>query len=234
MPFCGTQNDLAYITEKEISIHADNHQIFASGSSTSIVEGKLLSEGSKITRWYKENLLQVNVQKYQSMVLGAESEANNINLDINGVNIEQLKSIKLFGVFLDSELNFNEHISSVCRKASQQIGVLRRLRKIIPTHAKLQLYKAVILPHLTYCSTIWHFCRASDKRKVKDYRRQPLGVVFNNESVFYIELLRLAELPSLVNRRLQEIAILMFKAKKNQLPSQIQELFMLKANSDTR
>ena len=67
--------------------------------------------------------VQVNVQKYQSMVLVAESEANNINLDINGVNIEQLKSIKLFGVFLDSELNFNEHISSVCRKASQQIGV---------------------------------------------------------------------------------------------------------------
>ena len=65
----------------------------------------------------------MNVQKYQSMVLVAESEANNINLDINGVNIEQLKSIKLFGVFLDSELNFNEHISSVCRKASQQIGV---------------------------------------------------------------------------------------------------------------
>ena len=105
---------------------------------------------------------------------------------------------------------------------------------LIPTHAKVQLHKAAILPHLTYCSTIWHFCRASDKRKVKDYRRQPLGVVFNNESVFYIELLRLAELPSLVNRRLQEIAILMFKAKKNQLPSQIQELFMLKANSDTR
>ena len=38
--------------------------------------------------------VQVNVQKYQSMVLVAESEANNINLDINGVNIEQLKSIK--------------------------------------------------------------------------------------------------------------------------------------------
>ena len=36
-------------------------------------------------------------------------------------------------------------------------------------------------------------------------------MVLNNESVSYDELLRLAELPSFVNRRLQEIAILMFK-----------------------
>ena len=85
------RNDLAYITEEEISIYADDHQIFASGSSTSIVEG--MSEGSKITRWYKENLLQVNVQKHQSMELGAESETNNINLHIDAVNIKQLKSI---------------------------------------------------------------------------------------------------------------------------------------------
>ena len=57
------QNDLAHtcITEEEISAYTDDHQIFASGSSTSIVEGKLLSEGSKITKWHKENLLQVNV-----------------------------------------------------------------------------------------------------------------------------------------------------------------------------
>ena len=48
------RNDLAYITEEEISIYADDHQIFGSGSSTSIVEG--MSEGSKITRWHKENL----------------------------------------------------------------------------------------------------------------------------------------------------------------------------------
>ena len=101
------------------------------------------------------------------MELGAESETNNINLHIDAVNIKQLKSIKLFCVFLDSELNFSEHISFVCKKASQQMGVLRRLRKLIPTHGKLQLNKAVILPHLTYCSTIWFFCRTSDKRKVE-------------------------------------------------------------------
>ena len=48
------------------------------------------------------------------------------------------------------------------------------------------------------------------------------------------ELLSLAELPSLVNRRLQEIAILMFRAKKNLLQSQLKELFTLNANCDRR
>jgi len=68
------QNHLAYTTEGEIPMYTDDHQIFASGSSTSIVEGKLLSEGNKITKWYKENLLQLN--DHQSMLLGSRTEAN--------------------------------------------------------------------------------------------------------------------------------------------------------------
>ena len=90
-------------------------------------------------------------------------------------------------IHLDSELNFSEHICScVCKKARQQIGVLRRLKKVIPTYAKLQLYKAAILPHLTYCSTtIWHFCRASDKRKLERVKEGALS------SQQWVSLLRL-------------------------------------------
>ena len=173
------QNDLAYITEEEISMYADDHQIFASGSFTSIVEGKLLllSEGSKITRWYKENLLQVNVHAETSiMELGAESETNNINLHIDAVNIKQLKSIKLFCVFLESELNFSEHISFVCKKASQQIGFLRRLRKLIPTHAKITTKQSCHIASLDLLQHHLVFLHAEPQTnvKLKDYRRRPL------------------------------------------------------------
>ena len=63
-----------------------------------------------------QNLLQVNVQKYQSMLLGSRAEANTINLHVDGVSIEQLKPIKLFEVHLDSELSFSEHVNSVLQK----------------------------------------------------------------------------------------------------------------------
>ena len=50
------------------------------------------------------------------MLLGSRAEANTISLHVDGVSIEQLKSIKLCDVHLDSELNFSEHVNSVLQK----------------------------------------------------------------------------------------------------------------------
>ena len=80
---------------------------------------------------------------------------------------------KLLGVTIRQTIRFSEHITTTCKMASQRIGVITnsRLKNLIPTMAKLQLYKAAILPHLTYCHLIWHFCRASDSRRLEKNTR---------------------------------------------------------------
>ena len=45
-------------------------------------------------------------------------------------------------------------------KSSQRVGVPMRFRNLVPTQSKLQLYKAAVLPYLTYRHLIWYFCRA--------------------------------------------------------------------------
>ena len=108
------QNDLAYITEGEISMYTDDHQIFASGSSTSIVEGKLLSEGNKITKWYKENLLQLNDHQSSYWALGLRQITKHKPADIDGLNIEQLKSFidkRYVGQILVSRPSIIIHVS---------------------------------------------------------------------------------------------------------------------------
>ena len=87
----------------------------------------------------------------------------------------------------------------ICKIAGQKIGVLMRLRNLIPTNAKLMLFKTAILPHLTYCHLVWHFCRASDSRKIERMQERGLRAVFRN-NVSYPGLLKRAELPSLQNR----------------------------------
>ena len=100
-----------------------------------------------------------------------------------------------------------------------------RLRKLIPTEAKLQFYKTAILPQLTYCSLVWHFCKASDRKKLERVNEKGLRAVFCNWNLSYNNLLKRAHLTSLYNRRLQDIAIFMFKVKHKLLPKNILDLF---------
>ena len=62
-----------------------------------------------------------------------------------------IENLKLLGVTIDCGLDFDVHIGNVCKKASQRasqrIGVVTRLRNLIPTEAKLHL-------HLTYCHLV--------------------------------------------------------------------------------
>ena len=46
-----------------------------------------------------------------------------------------------------------------------------RFRNIIFKDTMLKLYKAFILPHFYYCSSVWHFCgtRNSENLEAVDY-----------------------------------------------------------------
>ena len=72
-------------------------------------------------------------------------------------------------------LNFKYHINNVSKKASQRIGVLMRLKNLIPTEAKLQLYKVAILPHLTNCHLACTSARLATRESLNACKKEDLG-----------------------------------------------------------
>ena len=154
---------------------------------------------------------RVNLSKYHTMQINNKKRDSREEISINeqGTGIESLDRIKLLSVNIDNKLNFSENINMTCKKANQRIGVLMRLKNLVPTVAKLHLFKAAILPHLTYCHLTWHFCRASDKRKLERTLERGLRAVFRESKSTYEELLKKANLKSLYQRRLQDMACLM-------------------------
>ena len=146
--------------------------------------------------------------------------------------INKTEHIKLLGVYIDESLNLTKHISETCTKASQKVGVLVRLRNLIPCQAKLLLYKTAIMPHLTYCYLVWNSCRSSDRRKIERVQERALRAVFKSTAETYMceELLERAKLPTLYNRRLQDVATLMYEVKNNLVPSCVSEIFTRKGN----
>ena len=139
--------------------------------------------------------------------------------------ISQTEQIKLLGVTLDNGLNFSEHVSTICKTTNRRIGVLMRLRKLIPITAKLQIYKSAVLPYFNYCSLVWHFCRASDRKKIECINERGLRAVYCDWNSSYAELLTRAKFTTLHNMRLQNMAIFMYKIKHKLPPKNIINLF---------
>ena len=96
------------------------------------------------------------------MMLGHGDTDRVVDITLGREHIEQYRSIKILGVNLDEKLNLSLHTREVCNRISKQVGILNRLKNLIPTCAKLQLYKSAIIPHLIYCHLVRHFSRASD------------------------------------------------------------------------
>ena len=107
-----------------------------------------------------------------------------------------------------------------------------QLRNLIPCSAKLMIYKTSIFPfRLTYCHVVWHFCKASDSRKVERIQERALRAVYKTKSDTYETHLNRARLPTLHNRRLQDIGIYMNKVKTKLSRVSASEIFTLKQSS---
>ena len=101
----------------------------------------------------------------QIVVLLGSKPGNNINIVIDNevvvIVVVSTDCLKLPGVSMDRQLLFDDHISIIkshpimalgiiYKKSSQRVGVRMRLRNVLPTGTKLQLFKATILLYLTY------------------------------------------------------------------------------------
>ena len=97
-----------------------------------------------------------------------------LTMEFDGHEVKSSDYLKIVGVTIHRKLTFSEHIREICKKTSCKVGVLLRLRNLSPWSAKLQLYKSNILPHLTYCDVVWHFCKSSDKKKMERIQERAL------------------------------------------------------------
>lgn len=102
---------------------------------------------------------------------------------------------------IDNRLNFDSHKSTVYNKMNNQFNVMSRFRNIISKDTMLKLYKAFILPHFYYCSSVWHFCGTRNTEKLEVVKRI-LRFILNGYTSHYTTLLNKVEMTSLYNKHI--------------------------------
>ena len=80
---------------------------------------------------------------------------NNLQLLIDNVPIEQVEKTKFLSVVINSKLNWNDHITTLCTKISKNITVIFKVRHNLNKNTVLLLYRSLIQLYLDYCNIIW-------------------------------------------------------------------------------
>ena len=78
-----------------------------------------------------------------------------IDIQFLNTSISANDQIKYLGITIDSRLKFEEHIGIVAKKISRSLGVMCKLKNVLPPKALLVLYYSMIHPHVLYSITIW-------------------------------------------------------------------------------
>ena len=80
-------------------------------------------------------------------------------------SLYQLIEVKLLGIDIDFRLNFNNHISNICKKASQQLNVLKRIENCLSRLNKFSIFHTCILSNFNFCPLAGIFVqRVTQKR----------------------------------------------------------------------
>ena len=124
-----------------------------------------------------------NPSKYQATVMGKTQIMPKFYCENTAIpNTEELE---MLGVTVDDKMKFEKRIASICRKVSQQVVVLKRMKKILPLETRKCLHLAFIIPNFNYCSETWHFCNKSATAKLEKVNERDLRFVLNKQQSPY-------------------------------------------------
>ena len=146
-----------------------------------------------------------------------------------------IKNAKLLGLKIDKELSFSEHVNAVCKKVSQCICLLRKIKSYLPLKQQLLYYNAMIKPLINYASVIWTNSDKEGLGRILKLQKRAARVILNvHRQAPSVPLFnRLKWLPFYKDALISKCGIA-YKSLRGEVPSYISNRLKLNSYVHTR
>ncbi|CAB4009277.1 Hypothetical predicted protein, partial [Paramuricea clavata] len=176
---------VASLNNCKILMYADDTVIYYSHKDIEVIEKKLQDDLASITSWLQQNQLIINMKKgkTESMLFGTGKRLSTLNgrqmnLECNGSKVNFTSHYKYLGVHLKSSLNMNDHVNKAFKKASGYLKLLAKTRSFLSTKASLDIYRAMVIPVLTYCSLVCTCSTTTQKKRLESFEKRAARIIF--------------------------------------------------------
>ena len=225
---CFTNELTNSFPEAKVVSYADDSQFIVTGKTKETVKAKLEQIIEKAEKWYKSNSLMSNPSKTEVIIFTPTRNNNlpTITSYENGkkFSLEVSKEIKILGVYIDSSMSWNTHISKLRNKTIGIVKHLHRINKLLPLKTKLTLYDSLVASHLNYADVIWSGCNLENKQKLQTVQNFALkSILGKKKSDSATEALKTLKYLDLEEKRKIHEAVFTHKILKGTMPKNLTE-----------
>ena len=183
---------------------------------------KDLEQGSDtLLKWFTDNLLKANPEKYHLLVSTNEKR----HLNVGEVEISNSKCEKFLGIKIDSKLMFDSHVKSLCKKASQKLNALSRVAYQLDFNQRKLLMNAFITSQFSYAPVVWMFHSRKQNHHINRIHERALRLVYKDYNSSFDELLEKDNSYKIRDRNLHKRVPEIVKVKMNLGPEIMRVVF---------
>ena len=137
-------NDISSAIESEIRLFADDCVCYREIKDEEDTM-KFQSDTDWLDSWARKWGMRFQPVKCNMMQLTRKRiKKIHASYTLEGIDLENVESIKYLGVTMTSDLRWNTHVSNVCTKANRTLGFLRRNLYSCPQEVKEAAYKGLV------------------------------------------------------------------------------------------
>ena len=222
-------NDVfVFISKFQLCNYADDNILYKPGKNMRKIKNDLEMDFMILHKWFHENHMVLNPGKCHYIVIGDDDPTHKIILNNN--EIASSNEEKLLGILLDSKLNFDSHITSLCKKAGQKLSALARINHYLTPDQKLLLLNSVVKSQFSYCPLIWMFTSRYLNNALNSIHERALRLIYNDYELPFDRILEDNKQKSIHQKNIESLAIEIYKFQAGLTPPIMSDLFFSREN----
>ena len=220
-------NDFPKISSKFTSLlYADDTAILFEARSAAELQNNLNKELPKVCKWLRANKLSLNTSKTFYQIYNNSKLTVDINVVLNGVEIDCAETVRYLGVFIDNKLTWESHITHISSIISRNIGIINRSRFFLTLRHRYLLYNALVLPYLNYCCLVWGNATQTHITKLQTLQKKMIRILDNQPRLAHtnpihskLKILKVKDIAR------QQAIVVLYNVITQHAPPNISELF---------
>ena len=183
--------------------------------------------------------MSLSVAKTEAIIIGSNKKLHKIDTPdapkpqfrIGSEGVRLVSDVKYLGVQVDQELKWTNHLTTVTKKISRGIGILRYAKQYLPPATIETMYKSLVEPYFRYCCPVWGNAGVSIIGKMQKLAKLITNSPFDASPLPVIRALGWSTVREIIDL---ESARIVYKSLNGDAPSYMSDMFTKVNVSTTR